>query len=244
MLLWQQVRTPLIAATFVGVIFTVGRLIIDPNAVHQKVNSFTFPSEVPLHEGQLRESQPLMDTVAQLPRQYNAAIAGRYYRYTQKGVFLDLEMRYMVGTLGDVESFIKNYTAIHLPSGQVFQTLRQQEGVGFYGLFVYQNRAYLSTCINPNGGSTVTTEQFLHNRHTYDLRFSRLLPWFLGQESLRDRRCLWVHLSTPLKNADSLSAYLVLEKAWFYWYSWWMLHFPKTLSLTQERSYSKKVALS
>lgn len=239
----QQVRMPLIAVTFVGVLFTLLRLILDPNAGNHKVTPFAFPPDVPLPEGQLLESQPLTDTVAQLPRQYNAVIAGRYYRYSQNGIPLDIEMRYVVGTLGDVESFIRNYAAMHLPPGQVFQALRQQEGVGFYGVFVHQGRAYLSTCINSHGGSTVTMEQFLHNRHTYDFRFSRLLPWLLGQESLRDRRCLWVHLSTPLNQADSKSAYTVLEKAWFSWYRWWSPRFPKTLSSTQHNSLPKKVAL-
>lgn len=240
---WQQIRTPLIVAAFIGVLCTQGRLIVDPDAVHHKVTSFTFPPYIPLPEGQLLESKLLSNQVTQLPRQYDAAISGRYYHYIQNGISLDIEMRYVVGTLGDVDSFFRNYTAIRLPPGQVFQSLRQHQGVGFYSLFVHQGKAYLSACINPHGDSTVTTEQFLYNRHTYDLRFSRLLPWLLGEESLRDRRCLWVHLSTPLNNADSTLAYTVLEKAWFSWSQWWVSHFPKILSFPQDYSFSKAVAL-
>jgi cyanosortase A-associated protein len=50
----------------------------------------------------------------------------------------------------------------------------------------------------------------------------------LGQEGLKDRRCLWAHLSVPLKNSSPEAAYQVLEKAWFSWYQWWQPRFPKS----------------
>ncbi len=109
-------------------------------------------------------------------------------------------MRYMVKTHGNVKSFIEKYYSLPLSSGQPTLVLRQQANTGFYNLFTYQQRAYLSTCINSRGGSTVTAPQFRRNRLIYDMRLGRLFPWLVGQGTIRDRRCLWAHLSVPLKN--------------------------------------------
>jgi len=70
--------------------------------------------------------------------------------------------------------------------------VRQHEQLGFYGLFVYQKQS-VNACINSRGGSTFTKEQFNYNRIHRDTQFNRLLAWLLIQ--LRDKRCLWTHLS-------------------------------------------------
>lgn len=140
---------------------------------------------------------------------------------------LNIEMRYEVETDGDVKQFIKNNTAIQFLLDQPLLVVRQQEGVGFYGVFVYQKRAYLDACINSRGGSTFTKEQFSYNRIQYDVQLNRLLPWLLGLQPLRDKRCLWTHLSIPLNQSSPEQAYLILENAWFSWYKWWSSRFPK-----------------
>jgi cyanosortase A-associated protein len=86
-------------------------------------------------------------------------------------------------------------------------------------------RAYLDACINSRGGSTFTEEQFRANRIQYDVQFNRLLPWLLGQQELRDQRCLWTHLSIPLNQSSPESSYHILENAWFSWYSGGFLTF-------------------
>jgi cyanosortase A-associated protein len=219
---WQQIRLFLLAITFIQIFLTLGKLTLDPETANRKVSQFIFPEYVPLFEAKMLESKPLEGTVIQQPREYDSVVSGRIYRYNQNGVPVDIEMRYVLGTLGSIEGFLKQKT-----TGKIFQNIRKQQEIGFYSLFVYQNKAYLTSCINSHGGSTVTTEQFLRNRRTYDLYFSRLKPWLFGEQSLTDRRCLWAYLSTPLNNADSNSAYQVLEKAWFFWYRWWTLHFPQ-----------------
>ncbi|MBO3458905.1 cyanoexosortase A system-associated protein [Aetokthonos hydrillicola Thurmond2011] len=219
---WQKIRMLLLALTCIGVLANLGKLIVEPEAGNHKVTEFNFPTDVPLIGSKMLESKPLIDTVIQQPRKYDSVISGRVYHYTQNGISLNIEMRYVLGTLGNVEGFITQK-----PDGKLFQSIRKQQGIGFYGLFVAQNKAYLTSCINSRGGSTVTIEQFLQNRRSYDLDLSRLQPWLFGQQSLTDRRCLWAHLSTPLNKANSNSAYQVLEKAWFFWYRWWSLHFPQ-----------------
>lgn len=221
MILWKQLRVPLLAATLGGVLLILGKSVFDPTV--GSPSSFAFSPAVPLPGWQLLASSPLAAKTVNQPD----LLAGRRYQYIQSGLLLDIEMRYLVSTDGDVKTFVQGYTSPPSSSNNLAQILRQREQAGLYSLFVHQKRAYLSTCINPRGGSTVTHEQFMQNRSTYDMRFSRLLPWLLGQEDLRDLRCLWAHLSIPLNRASPEHAYQVLENAWFSWYQWWSPRFPK-----------------
>ncbi|MGA9380656.1 MAG: cyanoexosortase A system-associated protein [Phormidium sp.] len=178
-----------------------------------------FPAIVPLQEWQSLPSFPLVDSSGdRIP----VFLSGRRYQYIKNNLTLDIEMRYFVDTSGEVKDFIKTYGSI-----SVSPLIRQKEEIGFYGLFTHQERAYLSACINPHGSSTVTARQFKQNRNLYDLQFNRLLPWLLGQENLKDERCLWTNLSIPLNHSSPEVAYQSLENVWFSWYRWWNPQFPK-----------------
>jgi cyanosortase A-associated protein len=219
MILWQQIRNSLLAVTFGGVLLVLGKLILTPTIGYKRSpDFFVFPPEVPLSGWQPLATRPLPKSNSEFPK----LVAGRHYRYQQNGLNLDIEMRYFTASNGDVRSFIHQYAGI-APS----LVVRQHKRVGFYGFFVRQQRAYLSVCINPRGGSTVTAEQFEQNRYLYDISLNRLLPWLLGQEPLRDNRCLWAHLSIAVPKASSEAAYKDLEKIWFSWYNWWNPRFPK-----------------
>lgn len=225
---WKQLRMPLLVLTCANVLFVLVRTILDPTIGKHTVTPFVFPSVVTLPQWQLVASHPLKaQTIERPPPLSKFILPARQYRYIQNDLRLDIEMRYKVETDGDVKQFIKDNTAIRFLLDQPLLIVRQQEGLGFYGLFVYQKRAYLDACINSQGGSTFTREQFSYNRIHYDVQFNRLLPWLLGQEALRDKRCLWTHLSIPLNQSSPESAYLILERAWFSWYKWWSTRFPK-----------------
>lgn len=214
---WYKVRILLLTAILGCGIFTLGKSIVNDDS-SDRPSSFFFTTAVVLPGWQFIESNSL-----EKPTFGNQYISGRHYRYVQKSLPLDIEMRYLVNTDGDVKKLLNSYTPIRF-SEQL--PLRRAAGVGFYSLFVYQERAYLSACINPSGGSTVTDRQFRHNRNIYDVLSSRFILWLLNQVELRDERCLWANLSVPLKdsNADSFKT---LEKAWFSWYQWWKPRFPK-----------------
>jgi len=218
MILWKQVRIPLLALTCGSVFLVLGKVILAPNPNKFTAAAFTFPPQVPLPEWQLQESRPLAEPTASHPN----LITGRYYQYSQKGFPLNIEMRYLVGTGGETKDLIEEYSSF-----QPSVVSRQKNGVGFYGLLVHQQRAYLSACINPRGGSTATGRQFTQNRRVYDVHWSRVLPWLLGQQPLVDSRCLWAYLSIPIEGSSPEKAYQTLEKAWFYWYQWWQPRFPK-----------------
>lgn len=223
----EKIRISFLATIFFSVFLFLGRAIIVPTASKAKVPPFVFPSTVPLPGWQLNNSHSLTAPIAD-----SNYLSGRHYLYNQNGQTLDIEIRYVVNTKGDVESFIQNYSPIAGFPSQFLLTLRQQKGIGFYSLFTDKQRAYLSTCINSRGGTTVTVSQFRRNRDIYDniysMRFKeRLLPWLQGQGSIRDMRCLWAHLSTSVKDSSPEDAYQTLEKAWFSWYQWWRLRFPQ-----------------
>ena len=224
---WQQHRQRLIALTFVGILFTLGRFSLDATAGKRSVKPFAFPSVVPLTKWQLLESRPLAEpTATHSDSMWDSVLGGQKYYYQQNNQQIEIEMRYVVATAGELNTYFKYLSSIQLPKEQLLQNVRQHKGVGFYSVFVHQGRSHLSACINPHGGSTVTSAQFLANRHTYDLQLQRLFPWLLGKESLLDKRCVWAHLSTPLTQVPVETSYSVLEQAWLSWYEWWSSRFP------------------
>ncbi len=216
MIIWKQFRLPLLALTFSSVFLVLGKVILLPNAEKTTLAAFLFPETVPLSEWQLntKYSQPTST------KEDSNLIAQKHYQYIQKDVSLDIEMRYM--TIFDVSQLIREYTSIS-SSPEV----RQREKVGYYGLGIDKGRAYLSACINPQGSSTFTYQQFSQNRSLYDRPQQRLLPWLLGKKPIEDKRCLWAHLSIPVKNSTPEAAYKKLENVWFSWHQWWQLRFPK-----------------
>lgn len=213
---------------FGSALFVLGKTTLAPVTSNRTASSFIFPIAVPLPQWQLSSSRTLADSITKGPK----SLSGKHYQYIQKDLTLDIEMRYMVKTHGNVKSFIEKYYSLPLSSGQLRMVLRQHEGIGSHHLFTYQQRAYLSTCINSSGGSTVSASQFNRNRLVYDLRLSRLFPWLLGQGFVRDRRCLWTHLSIPLKNSSPEEEYRILETVWESWYQWWSPRFPEPESET------------
>lgn len=231
---WKSTRISFLSVTLFGVLLVLTKAILFPASSNRTVTAFVFPSVVPLNGWQPLASHPLvtqssatescLDCIkeTQTNKQVNY-LSGRQYQYIQNGLSLNIEMRYLVNTVGDVKEYIKQNTNIHLAK----VTLRQQTGIGYYNLFSDRSKAYLSTCINPRGGATVTDRQFKQNRNTYDLQ-SRIVPWLLGQQELKDNRCLWTHISTPLKGTTPDRTYQFLETAFVSWYQWWYPRFPNS----------------
>jgi cyanosortase A-associated protein len=220
-----KIRISLLATLFGATLLVLAKSFLYSGAKARTFTPFEFPPSVSLESWQSVESKPLPNNTKKEKPKY---IAGIHYRYTLNNRPLDIEMRYLAENDGEVDLFLKTYTAIPTASDRFKPLLRQQEKLGFYNLFTHEGRAYLSACINPRGGSTVNLEQFRSNRDTYDMTADRWLPWLLGQAELRDKRCLWALLSTPLKKKESPEqAYKILEQAWLPWYQSWMPNFPK-----------------
>ena len=71
--------------------------------------------------------------------------------------------------------------------------------MGFHGIFKYDNKVYLPSCINRTGESTFTDAQYTHNQNV-----QRTLLWLIGYKDLFEKACLWTLISSPVaSNLDS-----------------------------------------
>ncbi|NWF61454.1 MAG: cyanoexosortase A system-associated protein [Fischerella sp.] len=219
MRIWKKLRLSLLILTSGSIFFVLGLVILLPKQYNRTATPIIFPEAVSIPNWQFKSSSSL----PLLAENYPELIAQRNYQYALNSSPLDIEMRYVKTSIGDVKTLIRKYTEI-----SSFDAMRQQEGVGYYGLGFDQKRAYLSACINPEGKSTFDGKQFKQHQQKSDRRWQRLLPWLLGQEKLtNDRYCLLAHLSIPLNASSPEAAYKVLEKAWFTWYQDWRYRLPK-----------------
>ncbi|MCC3409311.1 MAG: cyanoexosortase A system-associated protein [Microcoleus sp. PH2017_10_PVI_O_A] len=216
---WKPVRISLLAVTLAGVLLVTGKLTFYPSTGNSFATKFEFPESVPLADWKLQKSAPLKisDT--------SEVKAARKYEYQKSNIALEIEMRYVVGTIGDVESMMKGHTILKSSPGKL--TLANTQGAGFHGILLLQNRLYLSSCINPRGSPTVTSQQFRYNRNTRDWQPNRILFWLLGRGNIQDRRCLWTQMSVPLDKTTPENAQKLLENAWVSWYGWWQPRFPE-----------------
>ncbi len=224
----KQLRIPLLIVTFASTTLVLGKLLLDPNVGKRQLTPIVFPQTVPINGWQFQESQPFISTTAEKGQTIGKPLdRGKRYRYSQNNLVLDVETIYELETQGEYKIFLQDYSSVEAaPSDRSF-VVRQQPGVGTYAMYIIQNRAYLTTCINPRGGSTLSRQEYNDNRDRYDLLSDRTIPWLLGQRSLRDTRCLWSHFSIPLNKSSPQAAYILLEKAWISWYQWWIKHYPQ-----------------
>ena len=217
----HKARTILLATTAIVTAFTLGKSVVDPQTVSTD-NNYTFPESVELPQWQLSVTKPVDADLVKPPAYISGDfVAGKHYQYLQSGKYLDIEMRYLANTDGDLKSFITTQT------GELSSVLKQDKDIGLYSLYTQEDKAYLSACINPRGNTTVTSDGFNRNLMTHDTRLWRIFPWLLGQADFRDKRCLWAHLSTSLNNDVGVDeTYKTLEIAWRDWYQYWRSHYP------------------
>lgn len=215
-------RTILLGIMAISTTVTLGKSVVHPKVISPRINNYSFPESVALAQWQLSSSMPVNYHQVK-PSQYITGdfVAGKHYHYVSGGKSLDIEMRYFANTNGDLKSFITSQTE-DLSSG-----LKQNKEQGSYGLYTNNNKAYLSTCINPVGNSTVTSDQFKRNLMIHGNNPQRIMPWLLGKAEFRDKRCLWAHLSIPLERDVTVDeTYKILEMTWDDWQDYWRSHYP------------------
>jgi cyanosortase A-associated protein len=190
--------------------------------------TFDFPQNVSLPDWQLLASKPLA------PHTFPDGMVGtgQSYRYQRKPQVIEIEIRYITDGVanrptmdGMLPVFTKMPASVLLPA-----TMKTEPGVGFYSLFVDKQTAYFGTCINPQGITTVTGDQFHANSNPNPLAsgipFQRFVPWLMGRQTFRDSRCLWTLLSTPIDAAAPNDTMKTLQTVGLNWSRWWQVHFP------------------
>ncbi|MGL5081615.1 MAG: cyanoexosortase A system-associated protein [Microcoleaceae cyanobacterium] len=220
-MIWKQLRLPLLAFTGSLVFLVLGRVAVVPKVEATAEVSLNFPQDIPLENWQSVKNISPTNFESPLPK------ADQSYYYQKSTIPLAIEMRLLRS--GDAEWFIEKKYGIYESS----LVLRQQDGIGSYALFIYRERAYLSTCIVPWGGSTFTREEYTQSQALKGISWQRVMPWLMGQAPLREQGCLWAHLSVPLENLSPEVAYSTLENTWFSWYEWWSFYLSSSQFLTQ-----------
>ena len=225
----DKTRIIFLATIFSAIVVTLGKSMKPLPVTYptRKIDTYTFPESVALSAWKLAASKSVNAHLVASPGYISGNfIAGKQYRYRQNQQLLEIEMRYFRNTNGDLKSFILSQT------GELSPVLHQDSAGGFYSLYTYQNKAYLSSCINPSGNSTVTSDRFKRNRVIHDTRLQRIIPWLLGQQELHDHRCLWAHLAislTPDMNLNETNH--ILETVWHDWHDWWRANYPEACYL-------------
>ncbi len=226
----QQWRSYFVAATSLGVSFVAIYSLIIPSAGDRPVADFVFPDRIPLNTWQQQDNHKITTKVnhTETEEDENLEIvqSANGYSYRQDNQDLTIEMRYLVGTPGDIAKYLQKYTDIPISDFKSKQ-IENIEAIGYHALFTSGDRAYLSSCIMSNGNSNVNAQQFSQHLSNTNRQYQVWLDWLQGKASIRDRRCLWTNLSISLNNSSPQLAYQTLETAWVDWYKWWKPQFPK-----------------
>ncbi len=210
-------RILFLIVTWVAIILTTIYLI----ATKRSLNTSILPDSIALNNWQLVKVKSGNNQKLNTPTDTNAAIvrSQKDYSYLRNDQHLELQMRYLMNTRGESNPFLEQINTNPAKDNQ--KNIRYVKGIGYYLLYSDAKQAYLTACINPRGGSTVNSAQFMQNRYTYDLTWSRILPWIFGKEILRDNRCIWTQLSVPLNEVADSKVYPVLESFWTNNYATW-----------------------
>jgi cyanosortase A-associated protein len=207
--------------SFTGVLLTIGKLIANPETSKKQVNEYQFPEKISLPEWNFIKSVKLNEKI-----DYELVLANQQYSYEKDKQKLEITTRYVVGTRGTYHGMINLEDKItNQNRNDLLLSIKQKDNLN-YAMFIKEDKAYLVSCINARGGSTINSEQFMKNRYNYDINFKRFLPWLMGKESSIDLRCLWTYLSLPINKNSPEITYQTLEQAWFSWYNYWQNNYP------------------
>ncbi|MEM8640312.1 MAG: cyanoexosortase A system-associated protein [Cyanobacteria bacterium P01_G01_bin.54] len=213
---------------FVNVILLgtcVGWVALDPKVGRLQV--YEFPEQVALDSAQHQDSDRLKP-VKKPEYEGSSYPAGQHYQYRVAGRPLDVEIRYVIKTQGGVDKFTRehpHFADAEEQNAEVVAQLRFDRETGHYALLNYNERTYLSACINPRGKTTASSEQYVQNQDLYDTVLGRTGTWLLGRERWRDNRCLWTLMYTPT-GANSQQSQARLEALWEEWAPYWQTNFP------------------
>ena len=214
----------LLAIAAIGISSVALYSLINPEVGNHSVSTFTFPPQIPLADWEYQGKHNIEVDKFNSKDSQDVVQSAIRYRYKENDTPLNIDIYYLTDTRGHLESLLSKRLEIDSESLQT-QKIEQQAN-GYYSLFSDRDRTYLSSCLNPTGKSTVTQKQFSQNLNQRPLDLELLKNWLLGKASIRDRRCLWVTISTPQNSGSFLQSSDILEQVWQTWYEWWQPRFP------------------
>ncbi len=194
--------------------------IMTPQIGRREIEPLQFPSQITLSDWNQQNNIPLVQN-PETNFQQDRLRSGQQYHYQQQQDQVTVALRFSSPTVGRVEKYIKQTYKQGFEKAYQQGSTKYLSNFGHYRLFTNQDKAYLSTCLTPTGESTVEFSNYVNkaNRNVFD--WQTLIPRLLGKQSLRERRCLWVHLSTPLNQDSPETSYRLLESVFQQGYSKW-----------------------
>lgn len=200
---------------------TLATLMI-PQVGRKDIPPLSFPSQLSLSGWNEKSSvslvkQPKTGTTPRLHRLQS----GQEYTYENQAQEVTVALRFFAPTFGEIENYIKRTYDEPIQSAYEEGETNYLPNYGQYRLFEDGTEAYLSACLTPEGESTVSVTDYVNKTNAGIFQVRGLIPRLLGERSLRERRCLWVNLSTPLNGNTPANSYQVLEAVFQQGYSQW-----------------------
>lgn len=214
----------LLSTTAIGISLVAAYSVINSDAGNRPVTDFVFPQRIPLPSWKYLGNQTIDVSPINSESESDVVQSAKRYKYRENATQLDIEMYYLTDTRGNIEHLLQKQARIS-PETLKRQQIKQQDN-NYYSIFSDRNYTYLSSCLNPTGESTVTQKQFSESLYNRSLNLKLLGDWLLGKASIRDRRCLWVTISTPNDSSSFLEPTDILEQTWQDWHQWWQPRFP------------------
>ena len=199
--------------------------LVENQAGNRNVKDFIFPKEISFANKNLRRSDRVLVKPSINSESPEKITSIQHYSATKDNFNIEVSISYLVNTRGNIYQLIDTQTNIAETILNQRQ-IKKHDSIGFYSIFHDKNHAYLSTCLNSQGKTTVTDQQFSANLNQVKITPTLLGKWLLGKASIRDRRCIWLHLSIPIES-DINSSYSILESIWIDLVKWWIPNFPE-----------------
>ncbi|MFW6296206.1 MAG: hypothetical protein ACOC04_03335, partial [Halothece sp.] len=139
----------------------------------------------------------------------------------QEGQNVTVALRFFSPTFGNVENYLRRSYGSSQQEAYREGENRNISSLGNYQVFNDGETAYLTACITPEGKSTVSVSDYVSQTNATVFHPKGILPRLTGERSLRERRCLWVHLSTPLEGESPEAKEDVLEAVFQEGYPQW-----------------------
>ena len=228
----SKLRNAFLATINMGIALVTVYAIADPHAGNRQVADFFFPDEIPLATWRQLSNESLA-IPAKSDDNGEFIESAQRYLYKKDDLSLVLEIRYLVGTRGNISSLLRKYFDFS-PAMMATQQVKKIPEVGSYILIrehnsdrKKENISYLSSCLTSLGDSIADQKEFSEVLNQVELTPGLIWNWLWGKNGIRDRRCLWVNLSISTQDGELDHSYEDLEQVWIELHHWWKPRFPK-----------------
>ncbi|MGY6530131.1 MAG: archaeosortase/exosortase family protein [Cyanobacterium sp.] len=218
----------------VVLIFILFSFVFNPLAGANPIAQYSFPEKIEFPDWNLqksivtstnpvfRDNDPIV-SIEQLrseQRGWNIILSERSYVYGKRESILTVNLRYVVNTFASLEGYYnKNFHDLPIMQDSDPVLINNND----YLQFTYDNNKFLTTCVNVEGKSSITSNQFVSYYQDLYLNFPKLWQWLKGERLIQDRRCLWIEVSMA---KDSNLPREDLNNLLFSLMTYWQHNFP------------------